>query len=253
MKVYRIKDWKKHYENNRTAEMVTMRWVPFPNKHDGDGYTQLVSGPDGAAMLGAWVACVQVASRCQPRGTLLRVGGKPHDPESISRITRLKSEVIAKLMERTTHPDIGWMEVVELSGVIEYSEIPQEPAKAEGGGIPFPSFPFPSLLDTENFRKTWGDWISHRKEIKKKVTATMVKKQLKRLEKLGHDSAIAAIDRSIANGWTGIFPDEKAKSTKPRTIDNGQATKAFAGERAGTERGNAIAAAEIDARMRGAK
>ena len=68
MRVYRVKDWAKHYENNRTAEMKVMRWVPFPNTHDGDGYTQLVSGEEGAAMLGAWVACVQVASKCDPRG-----------------------------------------------------------------------------------------------------------------------------------------------------------------------------------------
>jgi hypothetical protein len=150
MKLYRVKDWAKHYENNRTKEMKDMRWVPFPNTHDGDGYTQLVSGQNGAAMLGAWVACVQVASKCDPRGTLLRGGGKAHDAGSISRITRLDEKIINDMLLRASSRDIGWLEIVDINEVTgELPEIPQEgaptpqvPANEVGGGIPFPSLPF---------------------------------------------------------------------------------------------------------------
>jgi len=70
-----IKNWDKHFENNRTRDLKQMRWVPFPNSHDGDGYTELVEHKNGPAHLGCWVAIVQVASKCDTRGTLLRGGG----------------------------------------------------------------------------------------------------------------------------------------------------------------------------------
>jgi hypothetical protein len=66
----RIVDWELHFENNRTKELKRLTWVPFPNRHDGDGYTELLDHPDGAAHYGAWCAMVQVASKCDPRGTL---------------------------------------------------------------------------------------------------------------------------------------------------------------------------------------
>ena len=139
-KVYRVKDWEKHYENNRTTDMKIMRWVPFPNRHDGDGYCQMVDGPTGAAMLGAWVACVQVARRCDPRGTLLRSSHTPHTASSLARITRLSEMAIQNMLDRACQPSIQWMQVEEIQEVItlpaelpqEPAEKPQEPARKEG-------------------------------------------------------------------------------------------------------------------------
>lgn len=140
--LYRITGWADHFENNRTRELKHMDWVPLPNKHDGDGYTELVSHPDGAAHFGAWVAIVQVASKCRPRGTLVRTipqegaglsqegaqGLRPHDPASLSRITRIPVEVFAAAIPRLVA--IGWLapEVVASS---TDTTIPQE-----GAGIP---------------------------------------------------------------------------------------------------------------------
>jgi hypothetical protein len=107
--VLRIAGWDTHFENNRTRDMKQMSWVPFPNKHDGDGYTELVDHPDGAAHLGAWVAIVQVASKCEPRGTLLRSCGAPHCAQSISRITRLPAAIVAVAIGRLL--DIKWLEL----------------------------------------------------------------------------------------------------------------------------------------------
>ncbi len=61
----RICDWDTLYENNRTRGYKKLNWVPIPNRMDGDGYTELVDHPNGAAHLGAWIAIVQVASRCE--------------------------------------------------------------------------------------------------------------------------------------------------------------------------------------------
>ena len=124
MKLYSIRNWNTIYENNRTRELKNMAWVPVPNSHDGDGYTELVSRKNGAALLGAWLVILQVASRCDPRGTLLRRGEKPHTADSLSRITRLPKEIIAEaLIVCSTEPQ--WLDVVD------FTTKPQE-----GAGIP---------------------------------------------------------------------------------------------------------------------
>jgi DNA-binding HxlR family transcriptional regulator len=59
----------------------------------------------------------------------------------------------------------------------------------------------PGWLDKE----VWAEWVEYRKEIKKKLTPSMISKQLKFLEK--HNGTHAAIiEQSIQNGWTGLFP-----------------------------------------------
>lgn len=107
----RVKDWDALYENNRTRGLKVMQWVPVPNKHDGDGYTALVDHPSGAAYLGCWIATLQVASRCEPRGTLLRDGGKPHTAESLARMTRLSREAFEEAIPRLLA--VEWLEVIK--------------------------------------------------------------------------------------------------------------------------------------------
>ncbi|CAK0778559.1 hypothetical protein CCP3SC15_6010001 [Gammaproteobacteria bacterium] len=112
MKLYRVRNWDKHFENNRTKEIKNLAWVPFPNKQDGDGYTELLdSHPDGDRHYGAWCALVQIASKCDPRGTLLRDTGKPHSAESLARMSRFRVDIMATALERLV--SIGWLEVCE--------------------------------------------------------------------------------------------------------------------------------------------
>lgn len=63
----------------------------------------------------------------------------------------------------------------------------------------------PPVLDTTAFRDAWSEFVAHRKDIKKPLTDRSRSMQLKSLEAMGHDRAIAAIHHTIANGWTGIF------------------------------------------------
>lgn len=111
METYRIRGWGQHFENNRTRELKELRFVILPNKHDGDGYTELVDHPDGAAHYGAWVAIVQVASKCDPRGTLLRDGDRAHDSTSLARLTRLPKDVFDQALPRLF--SIGWLEYAD--------------------------------------------------------------------------------------------------------------------------------------------
>lgn len=111
MNLYRINNWNTLFENNRTRELKKLDWVPLPNKQDGDGYTAIMDMKNGATIFGAWVACVQIASRCDPRGTLLRDGKKPHDPASLSRMSRVPERVISEMLKLLSSPDINWLTV----------------------------------------------------------------------------------------------------------------------------------------------
>jgi 5-formyltetrahydrofolate cyclo-ligase len=57
--------------------------------------------------------------------------------------------------------------------------------------------------------EAWADWIAFRKEIKKPLTPTSVKKQAKFLHAMSEADAIACLEQSIRNGWQGLFPVSK--------------------------------------------
>ena len=65
----------------------------------------------------------------------------------------------------------------------------------------------PAKLDTPEFRKTWADWCGDRKARGKPITERAATRQLNSLAKLKPSDAVACIDASISNGWTGIFPE----------------------------------------------
>lgn len=114
----KIANWNQHFENNRTRELKKMEWVPVPTKQDGDGYTELVMHEQGAAHLGAWLALVEIAAKCTPRGTLQREAGRPHTAESLARISRLPATIFAEAIPRLVA--IGWLTAEPL----ESEEVP---------------------------------------------------------------------------------------------------------------------------------
>lgn len=70
--------------------------------------------------------------------------------------------------------------------------------------------------------EAWADWCQHRREIRKALTAKTCEQQAKALA--GHSAPDAVLRQSIANGWTGIFPDKVGNSiapTVPRRAVNG--------------------------------
>ena len=71
----------------------------------------------------------------------------------------------------------------------------------------------PANLDTPEFRTIWSEWQMHRKEKKHKLTESTRKRQLAMLSEWGVERAIAAINRSITQGWTGIFEDNGRKDS----------------------------------------
>lgn len=77
------------------------------------------------------------------------------------------------------------------------------PAQQAGDDAPG----FPHSLDTPEFRSAWADWLAYRRESRfKPWVPRTVQAQLETLASLGSAAAVAAIRRSIASGWRGIFP-----------------------------------------------
>ncbi len=68
-------------------------------------------------------------------------------------------------------------------------------------------------FSSNEFREVWSDWQQHRREIKKPLTSTSVRYQLKDLAALGEAEAIAKLTRSITSGWQGMF--DATRKTKP--------------------------------------
>lgn len=94
-----------------------------------------------------------------------------------------------------------------------------------------PSLPFTST----EFAEAWGKWEKHRREKRVKLTPTSTKQQYKKLAEMGEERAIAALEFSIANGYTGIFEPSNKRNGKP-TLEEEMAAgaKRFI-ERGGTD------------------
>jgi ParB-like chromosome segregation protein Spo0J len=69
----------------------------------------------------------------------------------------------------------------------------------------------PEVLDTPKFREEWSDWKKHRKEKKNPLTPISRERQLRELEEMGLERALAALSWTMKQGYTGIFEKEKHK------------------------------------------
>lgn len=66
----------------------------------------------------------------------------------------------------------------------------------------------PTQLPPDVDPEAWTDLMQHRKDIRKPVTELAAKKLAKTLATLPADIQRQTVDRSISNGWTGVFPDK---------------------------------------------
>jgi uncharacterized phage protein (TIGR02220 family) len=114
MKLYRIRDWQELYENNRSRTVKDLSWVAIPNRHDGENYTMIMSHKRGSEIFSAFILMVEVASKCRPRGTLIRDNGKPHNPISLSLKCRCPAswfEIAIEYLSENT----DWLEFEDIA------------------------------------------------------------------------------------------------------------------------------------------
>lgn len=63
----------------------------------------------------------------------------------------------------------------------------------------------PLAFSSDNFRAVWDNWLQHRKEKRSPLTPKTHEGQTAMLAAMSEDMAIACINQSIKNGWTGLF------------------------------------------------
>lgn len=71
--------------------------------------------------------------------------------------------------------------------------------------------PFPDELQSEAFDAAWREWHEYRRQRRlSKWKPVTVRKQLNALARVGPDAAVATLEKSIRNGWNGLFPEQQA-------------------------------------------
>lgn len=235
MTYLRIRDWDKHFENNRTRELKALTWFPAPNRYDGDGYTELIDHENGTAHYGAWLCILGVASKCEIRGTLLREGAggvkTPHDVRTLSRITRIPACIFDEVIPRLLA--IGWLEKVDcdsnqvLSGsqLTETSQegaiLPQQTAGAlrksaygmegkegKGNNAAFAAsdIPVPEEFDIPEVRQALAEWLDHKAALRKPYKSPKsVAKLFKKFDGKTPADFVQAVDHSIGSNYQGLF------------------------------------------------
>jgi hypothetical protein len=121
-KLYKIRDWETLFENNRSRKIDALTWVPIPNRHDGENFSMIMQHPGGAMIFSAWILMLQVASKCVPRGTLLKTNRQPHTPESLSAKCRCPAvwfETAFEFLERQT----DWLEVEDIANQRQATDV----------------------------------------------------------------------------------------------------------------------------------
>jgi hypothetical protein len=79
----------------------------------------------------------------------------------------------------------------------------------------------PTELDTPEFNTAWNEFLQHRKEKRAPMTPTAQKNMFGKFTTWGVESAVAAIDTAISNGWTGVFePKQNKSNSKPERFSN---------------------------------
>lgn len=116
---YQIKDWNRHFENNKSREIDRCSFVCLPNKQHGMGFRRIMAELDGATIYGIWVCIVAACSQQEaPRqGWLTEDGRKTGHAWGASdialKIGRPTNE-IERCLSVVTSPRIGWLAALEV-------------------------------------------------------------------------------------------------------------------------------------------
>lgn len=78
----------------------------------------------------------------------------------------------------------------------------------------------PPSLHTDEFLRTWTEWVDERKCRRNKITPRAAKLQLNKCAVWGPRKSVDSIIRSIECGWSGLFeviPNQRQQPDRPVT------------------------------------
>jgi hypothetical protein len=112
-KTIAIKNWSHLYENSETKKYKQLKWLPLPNKHDGEGWGRLWELPDATEIFGAFILMLEIASKCPERGVIHK-DGEPITPQGMAYKTKAPVNIFIKAIQPLI--DIGWLEIIDRPG-----------------------------------------------------------------------------------------------------------------------------------------
>lgn len=111
---YQVKDWQKHFENNKSREREKCGFVCVPNKQHGMGFIKLMAMENGAAIYGVWICILGALSQqSNPRHGWLtddaKESGTPWNADDLALKFRRPAKEIEQALEVLCSEKIGWM------------------------------------------------------------------------------------------------------------------------------------------------
>lgn len=82
-----------------------------------------------------------------------------------------------------------------------------------------PVFEIPQTLQDERFIAAWGTWMAHLKEKRKPLGQIAGNQQLKKMEAIGLVRALAALEHSTSNNYTGIYEPSTAGNSNGKRFE----------------------------------
>jgi hypothetical protein len=104
-------------------------------------------------------------------------------------------------------PDSGLLKEEEAHSPPPPSRVVPPPEADKPVPTPAPALGLPPF-SSERFAATWAKWVDTRKAMKKPLRNSMIEMQWKQLAEIGEANAITCVEKSIANGWQGLFPEK---------------------------------------------
>ena len=104
-KMIKIRNWDEYFEKDRTKQWKSLSWVPIPNKQ-GSGYRKIMREKNGLEIFACWIAIVQQASKCNPRGDLSK-----YNLDDLSLLTMIESAKISQAIDFLGNK-IDWIEIL---------------------------------------------------------------------------------------------------------------------------------------------
>lgn len=120
------------------------------------------------------------------------------------RVSRKCHKNVTKMSQKNV-TDVTQHTAQHVTNFCDKSVTREEKRREEKNKDKNPLPPFPENLKTPEFETAWSNWQTYRTEKRKTLTPSTIERQLKMLSEAGPKDAIAMIEKSISNGWDGLF------------------------------------------------
>lgn len=213
-----------------------MRWIRLwvDDSINGTTFTEL-----NAEHRGVWFTLLLLSGYSPKPGTICIAEGVAYTREQLAAFTKLTLDALNRGIEHLSSKTVGKIVInpdntISISNWLKYqTEYDRQKGYRRGlqGKVTHKSDAQKSSVSVSvsvsNLIKgltqqTWDDFKEHRAHMKNPMTSAGEKRLLKTLAKLveNGESAEDIVNRSIENGWKGLFPSKGGRHATNQPTDN---------------------------------